>query len=271
MQRYVKSDFEAHEPFYDAFAGVAFGITGKILITIRDVAVLLFYGDIKTLFRSLFDKKLRLRTLDKRLRSFDLMALKFVDKLFFNSFAKAVSKLIVSATNLPIGLPPWPQSILVPRQKKYMVVVDPNNNPVFGVEKDYGQFRWGSDEVRCLYSLKSQKAEAGKTPPDAVILDAHGGGFVSGCPEMHLTYCQRWAQRMPGVGVLQVRYTLCPDARFPVQIQQMLDVYLWLVSGDESVKDKIGFHPKKIVLAGDSAGALFVTSMLVVLNEIRKS
>ena len=267
MQRYAKSHFEAHEPIHDTFAGVAFGMTGNVVRSIRNVLVLLFYSESKTLLRCLFNNNLWIVNLDRRLRNFDLMFLKFLDKLVFNSSTKVLMKILACTTNVLIGLPPWPQTILVPRQTKFMLVVDANNNPVFGVEKDSHRLCWGLEEVRCLYTLKPH--ESGE-PPDAVILDAHGGAFVTGCPEMHLVYCQRWAQRMPGVGVLQVRYTVCPDARFPVQIQQMLDVYMWLISGNESVKEKIGFHPKKIVLAGDSAGALFVTSLLVVLNEIRK-
>lgn len=271
MHSYVTSDFELHEPIYDTLASAAFGFTGNSLKGFMNFFLLLACCEPTTFAASLFNRKLWSQNLDKHIRNYDLLFLKLMDRLANTSFTRVLMKLYAYAVNMSVGVPPWPRTVCVPRQTKFMICVDPNNNqPLFDLKQDCDRPIWGSDPIQCLYSLKPHASLSGEPAPEALILDVHGGAFVSGCPEMHLMYCQRWAQLMPGVGVLQVRYPMCPDARFPAQIQILLDAYMWLISGDESVEEEIGFHPKKIILAGDSAGALFAMSLLVVLSEIRK-
>jgi acetyl esterase/lipase len=251
---------------------VPFRKLGYLLILIRNFLLLMICCEsrVSLLVRSLWNSREWYRELDKHLRNFNLLTLTLLDKIFIISPVRHGAKLVAFMVNLPLGIPPWPSAFSVPRQSRFMIAVDPNNNPMFDVIENSDRLCWGSDPIECIYSLKPHPGTENDPKPDSVILDAHGGAFVSGCPELHLIYCQRWAQRMPGVGVLQVRYTLCPDAQFPVQVQQLLDTYLWLISGRDSVRKLIGFHPKKIILAGDSAGALFVMSLVIVLNEIRK-
>lgn len=267
MHDYTSTEFEVHEPIYDAFAGVAFGSTGNLVTKVRNALIILLCSDRSFFLRTLMDRKLGLRTMDQFLRNFNVLIVKLLDIAGGSSYMKVVWKGIAFSTNIVLGFPPAPTEVYVPRQSKLMIRVDENNNPMFSLEKDAADLYWGSEPVRCLYTLKQPQ---NGTRPDALIVHMHGGVFVSGCPEMHLVYCQRMGMRMPGVGVLQVAYSLSPEARFPVQVQQLLDVYLWLISGHASVREQIGFEPKRIILAGDSAGAMMVTSAVIVLNEIRK-
>ena len=71
-----------------------------------------------------------------------------------------------------------------------------------------------------------------------------------------------------GVPCLAVDYSL--TVPFPVPIQEVLDVYLWALSGGEDVKQTLGFHPKQIVLFGDSCGTFYCLSVTVLLNELNK-
>jgi acetyl esterase/lipase len=48
-----------------------------------------------------------------------------------------------------------------------------------------------------------------------------------------------------------------------------MDLYLWLISGDEAVEKILGFHPKEIVLSGDSCGGNLAAGLLLVLNDLR--
>ena len=57
---------------------------------------------------------------------------------------------------------------------------------------------------------------------------------------------------------------------YPVPLQEILDVYLWLLSGADDVKAKLGFHPKKIILSGDSCGGFLAITLTIALNELNK-
>ena len=51
----------------------------------------------------------------------------------------------------------------------------------------------------------------------------------------------------------------------------MLDCYLWLISDDPQVESTIGFHPEKIVVSGDSAGANLSMALMLALRDIRQT
>jgi len=74
-----------------------------------------------------------------------------------------------------------------------------------------------------------------------------------------------------GTPILSVDYSLSPEAKYPIALQEILDCYLWLISKDPSVKEMLGFDPKKIVICGDSAGGNLTCALSLVLNDIRKS
>ena len=71
-----------------------------------------------------------------------------------------------------------------------------------------------------------------------------------------------------GVPCLAIDYSL--TVPYPIPLQEILDVYLWALSGRADVEEKLGFHPKKIVLSGDSCGGYFSVELTIVLNELIK-
>ena len=105
---------------------------------------------------------------------------------------------------------------------------------------------------------------------NSIVLHIHGGGFVSQSPDSHEIYLRDWNFKLNGVPILSVDYSLSPGARYPVALQEVLDVYLWLVSKDMSVMKTLGFYPEKIVVCGDSAGGNLSAALSLVLNDIRK-
>ena len=70
---------------------------------------------------------------------------------------------------------------------------------------------------------------------------------------------------------MSVDYSLSPEAPYPEALQEVLDCYLWLVSGDPEVESAIGFHPKKIAICGDSAGGNLCMALVLALNDIRQT
>ena len=114
-------------------------------------------------------------------------------------------------------------------------------------------------------------------PPDAkkeipfksVILHCPGGGFVVGHPELYMLILSHYADQF-SVPVVTLNYNKAPDHPYPSPLQELLDLYLFLTSGHDRVVDLIGFHPERIILSGDSAGANLALSTIIALNRIRK-
>lgn len=96
-----------------------------------------------------------------------------------------------------------------------------------------------------------------------VILHFHGGGFVSGSPNSHEIYLRSWANTT-GAIVFSVDYSLSPETKFPVSFNECFYCYYWLICGENS----LGIKPRKILLAGDSAGANLVLAIALKAIEM---
>lgn len=84
-------------------------------------------------------------------------------------------------------------------------------------------------------------------------------------------YVQNWCSQIPGCSILSVDYSVSPEVKFPVALQQLLDVYLFVSSDkDNEIKEALGFKPEEFILAGDSAGGNLSMALLLVLNDINK-
>jgi acetyl esterase/lipase len=82
-----------------------------------------------------------------------------------------------------------------------------------------------------------------------VIVWFHGGGFVSGRREDIANYLKILAGR--GFTVVNVDYTIAPEANYPTPIRQAHKALAYLTAN----ADKHKINADKLVLAGDSAGA----------------
>lgn len=81
-------------------------------------------------------------------------------------------------------------------------------------------------------------------------------------------FLRKLVKQLGGCNILAIDYSL--TVPYPIPLQEILDVYLWLVSGREEVKQMLGFHPTEIILAGDSAGGYFSLTLTIAVNEINK-
>lgn len=82
--------------------------------------------------------------------------------------------------------------------------------------------------------------------PGCVLLYLHGGGFVAHLPAAYCAFSRRLARTL-GARVVLPQYRLAPEHPFPAGSDDCLTTYRWLL--DE------GINPRRIVIAGDSAGA----------------
>jgi acetyl esterase/lipase len=108
-------------------------------------------------------------------------------------------------------------------------------------------------EMRADYNERKRNEDAGRR----VIYYVHGGAYYFGSIEEHRYQLQRHARKLKG-RVFTPEYRLAPQFPFPCGLQDCLAGYLYLLT----VQD-----PSTIVLAGDSAGAGMLVSMMVTLRD----
>ena len=125
-------------------------------------------------------------------------------------------------------------------------------------------------ELDAVYICSQEEGEPVKTQDDSLIIHYHGGGFLIFDPKFFVPTLTPWVVKL-GVPVLCPNYRKTPEHKFPTNLQDCLDTYLFVTSGRPEVKDLLGFHPKKIVLTGDSAGGNLAVSVTFALNEIRRN
>ncbi len=88
---------------------------------------------------------------------------------------------------------------------------------------------------------------------DRILLYFHGGGY-SFYPTAYTNFIAQVATATRS-RTLALNYRLCPEHRFPAQLEDALACYRWLL--------EIGCSPERIVFGGDSAGGhLALTSLL---------
>ena len=85
-----------------------------------------------------------------------------------------------------------------------------------------------------------------------VIVELHGGGYLSCCKEINAQHGQYLASR--GFRVVNMNYTLCPEGDIGVILNEIVDVLEWIVDHDR----EYGFDTSRVFLTGDSAGGHFV-------------
>ncbi|HEY3558110.1 MAG TPA: alpha/beta hydrolase [Kribbella sp.] len=89
---------------------------------------------------------------------------------------------------------------------------------------------------------------------DRVLLCLHGGGYISGSRYSHRKLFAHLA-RATGVRALVFDYSLAPERTHPVQVDEAVETYRWLLDQ--------GIAPEHIVFTGDSAGGgMAITTQL---------
>ncbi|SPO04855.1 related to acetyl-hydrolase [Cephalotrichum gorgonifer] len=108
-------------------------------------------------------------------------------------------------------------------------------------------------EMRSDYNERKK----GDGPGNRVMLYVHGGAYFFGSVDEHRYQMQRHARKLKA-RVFAPEYRLAPQFPFPCGLQDCVAAYLFLLETMDS---------SAIVLAGDSAGAGMVMSLMVVLRD----
>ena len=95
-----------------------------------------------------------------------------------------------------------------------------------------------------------------------VVLYMHGGGWIFGSAGSHGRLAGELAVAS-GAAVGFIDYTLAPEARYPVQIEQCYAVARWVTEQGE----RHGLDPSRIAVAGDSAGGNMATVLCIMAKQ----
>jgi len=101
-----------------------------------------------------------------------------------------------------------------------------------------------------------------QTVPEAdesrVLLYFHGGGYIMGSPNFMRLLTVRLG-RVMGARVLSADYRLAPENPYPMGLEDCCAAYRWLLDQ--------GFDPRRIIIAGDSAGGYFTLMTLLRIRD----
>ena len=105
------------------------------------------------------------------------------------------------------------------------------------------------------------RAEWTSTPQadrESALLYLHGGGFVIGSLDSHRHLVSE-AGRAAKAWALALGYRLAPEHPFPAAVEDCVSGYRFLLSR--------GYKPRRIALAGDSAGGGLVVSAMIAIRD----
>jgi acetyl esterase/lipase/predicted FMN-binding regulatory protein PaiB len=91
----------------------------------------------------------------------------------------------------------------------------------------------------------------------------HGGGWALFSLDTHDRVMRELAVRA-GIAVVGIDYALSPEARYPVAMEQVIDIVRWLqANGAEH-----GLETDRLALGGDSAGGNLTTGVVLKLRDV---
>lgn len=176
------------------------------------------------------------------------------------------------------------KKVQVPAQNEWTIEVDVEKRDISLVRKEATVVNSKSNSdhqntsenktVNC-FVMRQDFKEDQKNPSEnvfknKVLIFCHGGGYVACCSETANCFLPSFVNKMPGLTIVSIDTSLSPGVKFPVPVQECLDVVLWLQSGHESVKEALGFFPESFVFSGDSGGAHMMMTAAFVVNDINR-
>jgi acetyl esterase/lipase len=106
--------------------------------------------------------------------------------------------------------------------------------------------------------IPAEWAVAPGAAPDRAVLYLHGGAYTVGSINTHRDLAGR-VSRAAGARVLLIQYRLAPEHPHPAAVDDAMAAYRWLLAQ--------GCDPRRLSIAGDSAGGGLTVATLVALRD----
>lgn len=110
--------------------------------------------------------------------------------------------------------------------------------------------------------VRFYEPQAAASEPQPAMMYIHGGGWVLFSLDTHDRLMREYAARA-GVIVIGVDYSLSPEARYPVALNEVVTAVDWV--RDNAAQ--LGVDSARIAIGGDSAGANLSLATALVLRE----
>jgi len=121
-------------------------------------------------------------------------------------------------------------------------------------------FTPGSNDAPPVRMLVYRPRQAKKNRP--ALLNIHGGGYVSGAPEMQEAQNARLAADLDMV-VVSPDYRLAPETRFPGSVEDCYATLSWMVAQAST----LGLDPGRIAVGGESAGGGLAAALALLARD----
>lgn len=108
--------------------------------------------------------------------------------------------------------------------------------------------------------------DPGTAAPAPAVIFFHGGGFVTCDIDVYDGVTRRFAKGT-GLRVLSVDYALAPEHPFPMPLNDCIAAVRWAATHGAA----LGIDPRRLAVAGDSAGANLALSTAIALRDAGNS
>ena len=109
-------------------------------------------------------------------------------------------------------------------------------------------------------NFKEGKVKFKESSIRTVIIQIHGGGFISSTSKSHQSYIRRWANMIPDSVIISMDYRLSPEWSYPAPLDDIWQGYYWILS---ECKKQLGINPVNVIVVGDSAGGNFAMGLVL--------
>ncbi|EGC37308.1 hypothetical protein DICPUDRAFT_77086 [Dictyostelium purpureum] len=129
------------------------------------------------------------------------------------------------------------------------------------------KYNLGSVEVIFFHPVEYDEGFDNKVFP--IVYYLHGGGWCCGGNKKDYLLPRKICYFSKSIVAFPV-YSLSPEAKFPIALEQCYEIFFLIVNRIEEFAKKLRFDSNSIVVGGDSSGGNMIISLLLLCNTRNK-